>query len=195
MFEVRGGERAFVYDYDDTVFDRGSIVRGGSSLKTRRALSQPKRIPSLNTIPVLNRQVVDAPIINPFELISFLFHRRRGVFPQARDEITKAFEAGIDIFGNTGRLNKKPWVNITDRTLERGGIRPFLQGSFFTPVGVRVLISKIDALREVQSKYEVVDYFEDDEVTARGVKLVLPEVNVHIVRFESNKRVVSDLLK
>lgn len=183
-------ERAHSWDLDDTVFSRGSLVRG---LGVVKAVIKPShlKIPSLDQIPELTRQVVDRPIISPFEMISYSAHSRRQLVPGVREEMEEVAAAGEDNYGNTGRSNKRQWVSMTEATLDQVGLSALLTDVFYTPDGVKTAVSKAAAVRELLKRYDKVTHHEDDPRTAVFIACLFPDVEVVLVEYGSTGRLYS----
>lgn len=174
--------RAISYDLDDTVIGRGFIERVGAVAKAK--IQPPKtQIPLLESIPDINHDPVDIPISLGSEKISFAFHARRKVLPGVKETLEQVRAKGIDIFGNTGRSSKQPWVDMTMATLKRGNVADLFQRIFFTPDDTRSSISKIDVLRTLRTRYDSVDHYEDDPRTARNIAAVFPGMTVFLVTY------------
>jgi len=183
-------ERAHSWDLDDTVFNRGGLVRG---LGVVKAVIKPShlKIPTLDQIPQLTRQVVDQPITNPFEMISFSDHAKRRLIPGVREEMEEVAAAGEDNFGNTGRSNKRQWVGMTEDALDRVGISNLLTDVFYTPDGIKTAVSKAAAIRELLKRYDKVTHHEDDPRTAVFIACLFPDVEVVLVEYGSTGRLYS----
>ena len=179
-------ERANSFDFDDTTIDRGAIVRG---LGVVKAVARPSRvvaIPPISEIPNIDRLVVNERITNPIELFSFIDHSRRSVIPGVKEFMEKAKLEGYDNFGNTGRSNKKQWVEMTWLTLEKGGIADLVEDIYFTPDGVRTAVSKAEAIRKLYKRYKEVVHYEDDPRTAVILASLFPKMTIYLIQYKTS---------
>lgn len=95
---------------------------------------KPYRVP--NELPLLDREVDETPL-SRWDF-NYGFHAVRGVTRLASRAII-AISRG-DIYLNTGRENRRAYVDLTERALERGGIRNRFKDLFF---GVKDLSAPI----------------------------------------------------
>lgn len=179
------GNRAYSWDLDDTLIGRERITRG---LGVINAKIKPHKLPTLNLddIPDVVRETVDEPLRGISERISFAIHARRRVIPSVQGVLDRAKTDGIAHYGNTGRPNKRLWVDMTHATLERGEIAHFFEGIFFTPEGMKTVISKVAGIKELKKHYPKVDHFEDDPRTAVYIATIFPNVTVHLIQYGSS---------
>lgn len=187
---IAEGDRAYSWDLDDTLIGRERITRGFELIK---ATFKPYHLPlfTLDEIPDIVREIVDEPINGLSERISFEMHARRKVLPGVRNLLEEAKEAGIVNVGNTGRSNKRPWVEMSRATLERGEIAYLLDDAFFTPDGVTTAVSKASGIRELKKNFELVEHFEDDPRTAAYLASLFPDVTVHLIQYGSTNLLYS----
>lgn len=179
-------EIAQSYDIDDTLVRRIFHVQAGA---IKRHLTHKPRIliPSLTDIPQFNREVVDVPLEGIVEKASFKFHSGRWVYPHVPGVLAQRKAEGIHIYGNTGRSNKREWVEMTKRTLSDGGIADYFEeeGIFYKPEGVSTLFSKLDAIRTLREKYGKVEHFDDNPADAIPIAVLFPDVEVYIINYAS----------
>jgi len=111
--------------------------------------------------PEITRSVELGEIGSLREAISFYLHSRRGV----RNDVVESLNLrGTDKFGNTGRSDKKPWVDMTWKQLNSMGLDG-LRDIFFTPRGFKTVESKGAGIQELVKKYDQVTHFDDDPLT------------------------------
>lgn len=87
-----------------------------------------------------------------------------------------------DVYGNTGRPNKRPWVNMTVRTLEDGFVFQRFKKIFFRPEGVSGIQSKGAAIAELADEYDHVTHYDDDPWVIFGLAKVFPRVTFTLVQ-------------
>lgn len=131
-------------------------------------------------IPVVDRQVNNGPL-SSLELVVYLIHKGRKVVIGAR-ECLLATISDCDIVGNTGRPNKKAWIELTQKTLEAGGVLDCFQNIYFTPRGVKALLSKGAALVELQRQYEHITHLDDNPADVLPLAKLFPDVQFVIVQ-------------
>lgn len=158
------GERAALYDIDNTLVSRGKLITISGGLNTQLSIAWSNVFPSakvysLSEIPVVNHTLIDSPIRNLKEKISHHFHTRRRAFPGVPVRIKERSAAGIHNFGNTGRKATWQWATGTGDQLEREGYN--LLQVFYTPRGVPTWISKGDGVRIIVQGYEDVEMNDD----------------------------------
>lgn len=127
-----------------------------------------------DNIPPLDRRVSTRPIKGR-ERLALIFQTKRrlnkGVIEFLANEVSQ-----VDLFGNTGRPNKIPWIEITEATLVRGGIRQYLKDIFFTPEGTSGLLSKAAVLKHLVSQYTKVRHVDDDPLVALCLAPLFPGI-------------------
>lgn len=126
-------------------------------------------------IPEVDRSVCDGPL-NLLELALYLIHKgcrvRIGV-----QECLAEVRREKDIFVNTGRPNKRPWVDLTSRTLANGQVLAYFEGFFFKPPEVRALLSKAAAIAELRRRYQEVTHVDDNPADVLPLAKLFPDVN------------------
>ncbi len=185
--------KARVFDLDDTLLEGRETFTRASSLIMSRMLS--RNLPNLEIANIsglnLNHSRVDLPINSLKERISFELHARSKVYPGVIDELEKIADSGTDIYGNTGRPHKGDWVDMTEETLRRGGIAEYFRGVFYTPDGIRTVVSKAHAVLGLTERYEQVEFDDDDPRTARFIAQLFPNVKVNLVQHGFTRLLVS----
>lgn len=176
--------RAISYDLDDVVIDRG-IPSRVAGLVVWKVKPHQIIVPRPQGIPVITRGVVDSPIKDVREMLSFAFHARRRVVPGVKAVLEANVALGIDVYGNTGRSNKRAWVEMTRRTLESGGVAGYFRDIFYTPDGIKNFLSKAAAIRDLRGKYGegMVEHYEDDPRTAYRLAMLFPDVSIYLVHY------------
>lgn len=126
------------------------------------------RIVLPNELPILNRETDERPL-DQLALSNYWFHAMRGVTEQAAWAVVSIPE-NEDIYLNTGRKNRRPYVDLTERTLRRRGIRHRFKDLFFGERGVASIISKIVWLDQLSQLYDLVYHYDDNPKTSLTVE-------------------------
>ncbi len=92
------------------------------------------------------------------------------------------WERTADVYGNSGRPNKRPWVDMTVRTLKKGMVYTRFKDIFFRPHGVSGIESKGAAIAELTKKYDHVTHIDDDPWVIFGLAKVFPDVQFTLVQ-------------
>ncbi len=180
------GKKARVFDFDDTLIGREWVTRiSGSAIGRIR----PHSLPTFSLDDVflldLNHGRVPVSISGLKERISFEFHARRNVYPGVKRELEIMAAERVDIYGNTGRSHKREWVDMTEETLRRGGVREYFKGIFYTPDGTRTAVSKAHGIQILTGQYEEVEFDDDDPRTAYFIAQLFPAVRVNLIQHGS----------
>lgn len=128
-------------------------------------------------IPQVERCVDSTEIQFPKEAISFFFHSKRGIRKGVVEQLN---QRDTDKYGNTGRSNKQQWVDMTWQQLNASELEG-LQDIFFTPQGVKTVVSKGAGIQELLSKYDHVTHFDDDPLTVLLLAKHFKEVDFVLV--------------
>lgn len=175
--------QASVFDLDDTLIGRGKAER---VLGLTMGKMRSHRPPGLSLADIaklhLNHSRVSVPIHTLKERLSLMFHARRSVYQGVREEFERIAANGRDIYGNTGRSHKGEWVDMTEETLHRGEIAAYFRGVFYTPEDSRASVSKAHAIQELTSRYDGIEFYDDDPRTALFIARLFPNVNVNLVQ-------------
>lgn len=180
------GKKARAFDLDDTLIGRQPFVRVSGAIVGK---IKPHHLPNLTAEEIAALDVkhdpVDHGISSPAEAISYAFHSVRRVYPGIRPELRRISSEDTDIFGNTGRLNTTPWIEMTRKTLQRGDVADLFKGVYFTPKGTRTAVSKAHVVGILSELYEEVEFDDDDPRTAVYIAERFPDVNVNLVQHGS----------
>ncbi len=114
------------------------------------------------------------------EELSFLLHTRRGVKPEAAAFVAQ-LPPDVVIFGNTGRPNNRPMVDMTNGQLYIAGIDGYFEDVLFKPKGVESDESKYWGLEELSKFYDITHY-DDNAKAVRRLAPKLPHVRFVIVQ-------------
>ena len=173
---------AIVTDLDDTVTPREGYTRIGGAIKGRL---RPHHLPDLSIRDITKLELyhfrVNTPVKKWKEKISLAFHARRQVDPRVREEFEACIENEEDIYVATGRSNKSTWVDVTERTLQQGGIRDLIKEVYYTPKGARTAVSKAHVLYIVTQSYDQVRFDEDDPWTIQFIAPLFPDVQINYI--------------
>lgn len=172
-------ERAISLDIDGTVVFRPPLQAGAVINRhiMRRAATM------YNPPDVFPEIVRGAPVagnIKAGELISFLVHYLKWVYPGARDFIRS--QEGVHIYGNTGRKNKVCWVELTKKTLGKGHVLDRFEHIFFKEAGTKTMLSKLEAVGRLTERYPHVVHYDDNPADALPIAAFFPNVEVVIVQ-------------
>ena len=86
------------------------------------------------------------------------------------------------VFGNSGRPNKRWWINETENTLWNGFVRPVFKDVFYRPNGVEGIVSKGEALMRLCEMYDEVIHYDADAWVTYGLARALPRVKFVLVQ-------------
>jgi hypothetical protein len=103
------------------------------------------------------------------------------MIPAMRTLLTAEKEKGSDHYGNTGRSNKRAWVEMTQTALVKGRVAHLLEDVFYTPEGTPTAASKAAALRELQDQYQKVSHIDDDPRTALYLAALFPSATIYLL--------------
>lgn len=169
--------RAESFDLDGVVIGRQIPIQGGA-LKglAQRGVTIYEPPESIPEVPRFTRGGL---ILSPQEAVSFYFHSRRHIIPGVKEFLESR---DTDKFGNTGRSNKKVWVDMTRKTLQDGGILDQFQDIFFKPPGIRTIISKGAGIQQLQQQYQHVTHYDDNPADVLGLATIFPDVKFVVVQ-------------
>lgn len=186
------GKKARVFDFDDTIIEREEATR---IMGLVSEIIRPHNIPNLSLEKIaqlnLNHGRVDGIVRGAKERIALVAHARRKVYPGVREELDRLATEGTDIYGNTGRSHRGPWVDVTEETLHRGGVLGYFKDIAFTPDGVKTAVSKVHRLAQLTQLYDEVEFDEDDPRTVRFVAERLPSVKINWIQYGATGLLVS----
>jgi hypothetical protein len=193
------GERAKLYDIDDTLVARERITRvaGAAKGKVKAAIldtlhHNPKTY-SLNDIPLLDHTPIYRPMRNSKEEIAYHFHIKRKAFPGVAERVRRESTLGIVGIGNSGRNATALWLGGTRSQMDREGIP--LRGIILTPDKVSSKVSKVDGIREVADLYEDVEVADDDVDTIFFEAPFFPGARFNLILHEvTNRNVTEEML-
>ncbi len=176
-------EAAVSLDLDGVVFKRfpfqfKAIWRRHLLRKGVGIYLPPAEIPEM-----VREEVTDR--LRPAELPNFIVHMVRRVPEEVKSAILSLYGIGFDIYGNTGRSSRGPWVNMTMASLERHGVLDYFLDVFFKPEGFKTRDSKINAVAKLRERYERVVHFDDNPEDALPMAELFPDVKLVIVQDKS----------
>ncbi len=171
-------ERAISLDIDGVVLFRpplqlGAVINRHVMRCASTMYNSPDAIPQIMRAPVPGN-------IKAGELISFLMHYLKWVYPGARDFIRN--QEGVYIYGNTGRKNKVPWVELTKKILGKGRVLDRFEHIFFKEAGTKTMLRKLDAVNRLTKIYPHVTHYDDNPADALPIAAFFPDVEVVIVQ-------------
>ena len=172
-------DRAISLDLDGVVIFRPPVQAG--ALVNRYIKRRGSGMYSTpDTVPQITRESPAEGQMKPGELVSYLIHCLKWVYPGARNFMKD--QQGVDFYGNTGRKNKNPWVQLTRKTLERGGVFERFEDIYFKPEGTRTMLSKLEAIDRLRTRYTQVTHYDDNPADALPIAAFFPDVKVVIVQ-------------
>jgi hypothetical protein len=86
-----------------------------------------------------------------------------------------------DIYGNTGRPNKRPWINMTQDKLLDGNVFVLFKHIYFRPKDVSPIQSKGEAIAQLREHYDHVTHYDVDPWVVFGLAKVFPDVSFTLV--------------
>jgi len=176
---VPKAEKAISLDLDGVViwrppFQLGAFVKRHIKGQGTTMYAPPEEIPELT------REIKDDHL-KPSELFSFLMHAIRPVSGSAREFIDEN-SLTADIYANTGRAARAPWVDMTKRTLANGGLHGAFRDYFFKPEVIKTMVSKLEAVGRLRGEYGHVTHYDDNPADALPIAARFPDVRVIIVQ-------------
>ncbi len=89
---------------------------------------------------------------------------------------------GVDVYGNTGRPNKLPWINLTTRTIAEGHLSARFVDVFYRPRDVSGIMSKGEAILRLLDKYEKVTHYDNNPWVIFGLARAIPRAHFVLVQ-------------
>lgn len=127
----------------------------------------------------LDRKVEETYFLPLKQLLPFFIQTTHTVAPGMWEYL---WSRPADVYGNTGRPNKRPWINLTEWTLSDGNLLPRFKKIFYKPRGVESIQSKGAALMELAARYDMVTHYDDDPWVVFGLAGVfLPDPRIRFV--------------
>lgn len=133
-------------------------------------------------IPTVIRAIDETPVSSWTEKLSLYFHSKRKVKTGVPEFLHMR---QTDKYGNTGRSNKRAWVEMTEHALDAGKIRHYLLDVFYKPYGMSSTVSKGAALYELCKTYERVRHYDDNPADVLRLAPLLPSVEFVVVEDKS----------
>ncbi len=130
-------------------------------------------------IPSIQREVLGIPIALR-EYPSYFIHRLKFVYPEVRRSLLLLEDS--DSYLNTGRLNTKPWFDLTMLSMKRARILDYFKGFYFRPRGLPTSLSKLAVVAELKMQYEEVTHFDDNPLDGIPIARHFPDVRVVIIK-------------
>jgi hypothetical protein len=87
-----------------------------------------------------------------------------------------------DLFGNTGRPNKRLWINMTEQKLVDGYVYDLFKYIFYRPKDVSPIESKCEAIAQLAEQYERVTHYDADPWVTFGLAKRFPQVTFVLVQ-------------
>jgi len=171
-------KRAIILDLDGVVVGKPTPflkTLARYAIHGRKIFEPPANIPE--TIEELDSD------LNPLEWLLLKATARRKVTEEARKYVSSQSETHeVDIYVNTGRPSKKPWVNATIRTLDQGRILPHLKDVVFKSLRTQAEIGKAVNARNISQGYERIVIVDDNPLDALMIARFVPDAEVIIIQ-------------
>lgn len=119
------------------------------------------------------------PLKSHGEKISLWVHSRRSVDHRISELLRR--ENFDSVVGNTGRPDKRSWVDMTMEGLAAGGFAGIFDGVYFKPKGASSEDTKYSVLYRMLQEGQVTHY-DDNAQTVKRLAPLLPEVKFVIVQ-------------
>jgi len=172
--------QAISLDIDDVVVLRQNAVRIAGMLNGRK--SHPFHPPRYDlykpyegiTIEPITR-AISSNKLSLKDQMSLHGHAVRKINPDIVPVLDNMQTNGVVIYGNTGRENSQPWIEMTEHQLRELGIRDYFESIFFTPVDLPTRSSKAAGIEVLRRKYSFVIHADDDPRTIFHLASIYPE--------------------
>lgn len=164
------------YDLDGVVFKR-QIPLQFNALK--KLLLNGNSIYNPPELPEIFRDVRISDELSVQESLSLYFHSKR---PLKSGIVEYMAHRSTVKFGNTGRLNKLAWKEMTLASLQRQGVSQLFEDVFFRYEGIKTIQSKGAVLRMLSEEYPRLTHYDDNPADVLGLAKLLPEVQFVIVQ-------------
>lgn len=178
-------EAAYSWDLDDTLIRRGSVTRIADTVNTNFFGTHTRT----KDIATVSRNVDNSDIESALEKLRFTVHARRKAVPEALSVLQATWQGGADNYGNTARLNRKAWVEMTYVTLRKAGLDELLEDVFFTPVGIEPEQSKGAAIDDLLGRYNHVTHIDDDPHIIVYLAELFPMVQLFLIQYGMTKNI------
>ncbi len=186
---MAGKELVRSFDVDDTLVDRGPLLRAWGLVAQKAKHSRGQTIPP-DSMQRMYHGLVSTPIKSPLEHLALQAHARRKPMKYVQAAVYEfGKEGGINVV-NTGRSNKQRWVEMTRDQLDRYDIGPYFSRYYFKPTGVSSTESKLDVIKLLLEDGEAVEHYDDDPRTAIAIAHLFPEVSVNLVHHGLTGRMI-----
>jgi hypothetical protein len=169
-------ETAESFDLDGLIIANVLPFQFDSVLKHYRVRPVDYVPPPISPLPWIVDETDD---MTSKERFNFGIQSGASIDPDSRQYI---WNSDTDIFGNTGRPNKRPWVDMTKQTLDSGLVLPYFKDIFFRPENVESIQSKGAAILELTKRYKNVTHYDDDPWIVFGLAKIFPDVSFVLVQ-------------
>ena len=126
-----------------------------------------RRIILPSELPVLDR-TIDETGLRGRDIPTHRFHSVRWVTNRVARAVTSISRG--DIYLNTGRKNRRSYVDSTEQALVKAGIRDRFKDLYFGVKGVSNIMSKIVWLDMLSNNYNTVYHYDDNPKTALTIE-------------------------
>ncbi len=174
-------ENVTVYDFDGVVVERNPAIQPHAVwrylLEGNKIFQPPLEIPNVER--AINedgqRSITDC-------LLLYLA-RHRHVVNGVKEMLMARGGAN---YVNTGRPNKKEWIEVTEKTLRDAQIRDFFQDIYYRRPELTTMESKLAVVNELYQRYPPDKYqitcVDDNPADALPIAKAFPDVQVVVVQ-------------
>jgi hypothetical protein len=164
------------YSLDGVVISYSTPFQFSELLKNFRV--DPLKYESPPIVPV-DRKVDETYVMSAQDMVNYITQSHRSV---SLDTWEYLWNRTADIHGNTGRENQRPWIDMTERTLNDGNVLTCFKNIYFRPKGLQGIESKGAAILELKKKYLKVTHYDVDPWVIIGLSIVFRDVNFVIIQ-------------
>lgn len=126
-----------------------------------------RRVILPSELPVLDRTIEETGL-RKRDIPTHRFHSVRWVTNRAVRAVRSIFQG--DIYLNTGRKNRRAYVDSTEQALVKAGIRDRFKDLYFGVKGVSNIMSKLALLNMLSKQYDTVYHYDDNPKTSLTVE-------------------------
>jgi len=138
------------------------------------------RAPAIHT---LDRTPEKTLFVPPAQIGEYASQLLCQVLPEAWQYLWSRQE--VDIYGNTGRPNKTPWIQLTERTIEQGNLRTRFKDIFYRPKDVSSIESKGEAILQMLETYDTVTHYDNNPWVIFGLARKIPRAKFVLVQSQN----------
>lgn len=168
------------YSFDGVIFSNPNPFSFESVAKIFR--EDPLHYTAPPLFPV-DRRLEETLIMSPKQIAEYVSQSFSSVMPDAWHYLW--MRENTDVYGNTGRPYKLPWVQLTERTIEQGNLRTRFKDIFYRPKDVSGIQSKGEAILRLLETYNVVTHYDNNPWIIFGLARAIPEAKFVLVQSQN----------